>query len=244
MNRKKVWFWMVVGLVFVLPEALLLASCAPRLKVGELQSESQTVELDNAESVRAEITMGAGDLQVTGGAEKLLEADFTYNVAKMKPEVKSTDGTLVISHPEVRGYRTLQDIKDFRNEWDLRFNSQVPMNLRLNMGAGTSDLQLADLSLTGLDVTLGAGISTVDLSGDWVNDLEVNFDTGAAEITVKLPKKVGVRVEVEAGPTLVNARGLTKNGNAYTNAAYGVSDVTLQINIQAGIGAINLLEID
>lgn len=28
-----------------------------------------------------------------------------------------------------------------------------------------------------------------------------------------------------------------------TNAAYGVSDVTLQIDLQAGIGTINLLEI-
>jgi N-terminal domain of toast_rack, DUF2154 len=244
MNTQKGRFWMVVLFSLVLTGALLLAGCAPRLRVGELQSESQTVELDNAESVRAEITMGAGDLQVTGGAEKLLEADFTYNVAKMKPEVKSTDGTLVISHPEVRGYRTLQDIKDFRNEWDLRFNSQVPMNLRLNMGAGTSDLQLADLSLTGLDVTLGAGISTVDLSGDWANDLDVTFDTGAAELTVRLPKDIGVRVKIEAGPTVVNAPDLTKDGNVYTNAAYGVSDVTLHIDLQAGIGAINLLEID
>ena len=224
--------------------ALVLTSCSPKAGVGELQSESQSVELDDADAVNVEIKLGAGDLEVTGGAEKLLEADFTYNVAKLKPEVEFTDGTLVVQHPDVRGYRTLQDISDFRNEWDLRLNNDVPMNLSLDMGAGNSNLQLAGLSLTGLDVNLGAGISKIDLSGDWAHDLDVAFVSGAAEITVKLPKDIGVRVKVEAGPTLVNAPGLTKDGNVYTNAAYGTSDVTLQIDLQAGIGAINLLESD
>jgi len=186
--------------------------------------------------------LGAGDLVVTGGAKKLLEADFTYNVAKLKPEVEFTDGTLVVQHPDVRGYRTPQDIKDFRNEWDLRLNNDVPMNLSLEMGAGTSDLQLAGLSLTGLDIILGAGKCTVDLSGDRTRDLDAAINTGAANVTVRLPKDIGVRVEINAGPTTINASGLTKDGNVYTNDAYGVSDVTLQIKMEAGVGQINLEE--
>jgi hypothetical protein len=226
----------------VLLAALLLASCVSSddVRVGELRTESKSVELGDAKSVRVKMVLGAGDLVVTGGAKKLLEADFTYNVAKLKPEVEFTDGTLVVQHPDVRGYRTPQDIKDFRNEWDLRLNNDVPMNLSLEMGAGTSDLQLADLSLTGLDVTLGAGKSTVDLSGDWARDLDVAIDAGAANITVRLPRDVGVRVEVYAGLSTINAPSLTKDGNVYTNAAYGVSDVTLRINIKAGIGQLYL----
>ena len=225
----------------VLLAALLLASCSSDdVRVGELRTESQSVELGDARSDRVKMVLGAGDLVVTGGAKKLLEADFTYNVAKLKPEVEFTDGALVVQHPDVRGYRTPQDIKDFRNEWDLRLNNDVPMNLSLDMGAGTSDLQLAGLSLTGLDVTLGAGKSTVDLTGNWTRDLDVTFDTGAANITVRLPGDVGVRVEVAAGVGRIEASGLKQNGNVYTNAAYGASEVTLDINILAGIGQINL----
>jgi hypothetical protein len=225
----------------VLLAALLLASCSSDdVKVGELRTESKSVELGDAKSVRAEINMGAGDLEVTGGAEKLLEADFTYNVAKLKPEVEFTAGTLVVQHPDVRGYRTLQDIRDFRNEWDLRLQDGVPMDLKVNMGAGNSNLQLAGLSLTGLDIKQGAGKSSIDLSGDWTGDLGGTLDVGAADLTVRLPRDVGVRVEVNAGVGTINAPGLTKDGNVYTNAAYGVSDVTLRLNIQAGIGRINL----
>ena len=221
--------------------ALLLASCSSDdVRVGELRTESKSVELGDARSVLVKMVLGAGDLVVSGGAEKLLEADFTYNVAKLKPEVEFTDSTLVVQHPDVRGYRTLQDIRDFRNEWDLRLNNDVPMNLSLDMGAGTSDLQLAGLSLTGLAVNLGAGNYTVDLSGDWARDLDVTIKAGAANITLRLPRDVGVRVEVEAGVGRIEASGLKQDWNVYTNEAYGTSEKTMQVDIEAGIGQINL----
>ena len=221
--------------------ALLLASCSSDdVRVGELRTESKSVELGDARPVLVKMVLGAGDLVVSGGAEKLLEADFTYNVAKLKPEVEFTDGTLVVQHPDVRGYRTLQDIRDFRNEWDLRLNNDVPMNLSLDMGAGTSDLQLAGLSLTGLAVNLGAGNYTVDLSGDWARDLDVTIKAGAANITLRLPRDVGVRVEVEAGVGRIEASGLKQDWNVYTNEAYGTSEKTMQVDIEAGIGQINL----
>jgi len=231
-------------IALLLIAALLLAGCAPKARVGALQTESQSVELGDAGSVRVEINMGAGDLELTGGADKLMEADFTYNVAKIKPEVMYTDGTLVVRQPDSDGMPALPGITDFRNEWDLRLNNEVPMDLSVDMGAGTSNLQLAGLSLTGLDINLGASESTVDLTGDWAQDLDVSIDAGAASLTVRLPRDIGVRVVVDRGPTVIEASGLTKDGNVYTNAAYGVSDVTLQIELQAGIGAINLLESD
>ena len=219
---------------------MLLAGCSSGAKVGPLQMESQSVELGDAKSVNVNISMGAGNLAVSGGAAKLLEADFNYNVAKLKPDVRYTDGTLVVRQPEVKGLPVLQGITDFRNEWNLRFDHAVPMNLKVNMGAGNSDLQLAGLSLNRLDVILGAGKSAIDLNGGWVHDLDVTIDTGASDITVLLPKNVGVRVEVDRGPTAIDASGLTQDGDTYTNAAYGTSQVTLQLHIKAGIGLLDL----
>lgn len=114
------------------------------------------------------------------------------------------------------------------------------MDLSVIVGGGSSNLQLAGLQLTRLDVNQGAGMSTIDLSGGWKRDLDVSIDTGAADITVRLPKDVGARVEVEAGPTAIEATGLRREGNVYTNNAYGVSDVTLHVAMKAGIGRINL----
>jgi hypothetical protein len=224
----------------LLSAGLLLAACSPQVRVGQLRTESQSVELGDTKPIRVEIEFGAGDLHLTGGAAELLEADFTYNVQELKPEVEYTDGTLVVRQPGNQGLPNLLGVQDFRNEWDLRLSDQVPMYLRLDMGAGTTDLQLAGLALTGLEVSLGAVQGTLDLSGDWASDLDIAIDTGAADFSVRLPSEVGVRVEVEAGPTAIDARGLTKAGNVYTNAAYGVSPVTLRINLEAGIGRLSL----
>lgn len=228
----------LIGLVLL--SALLLASCVSQARVGALQTESQSVELGDDEPVSVEINLGAGDLTVAGGAEKLLEADFTYNVDRLKPEVTYQNGVLSVRHPDNEGLPVLQGISGFRNEWDLRLHDAVPMTMKVNMGAGSSDLQLAGLALTNLDVDLGAGRSTLDLRGDWAQDLGVSIDSGAAEIIVQLPRDVGVRVKIEAGPTSIDAPGLKKAGNVYTNAAYGTAPVTLDIDIQAGVGSIKL----
>jgi hypothetical protein len=227
-------------IILVLFAALLLGSCSPKASVGALQTESQSVELGDAQSVRVEINMGAGNLDVTSGADKLLEADFTYNVAKLKPEVKYTDGTLVVWQPNSKGLPALQSITDYRNEWGLRLSDEVPMDLRVVLGAGSSNLNLTGLSLTRLNVILGAGEYTIDLSGDWTRDLDVTIDTGAANIRLRLPRDVGVRVRVDAGPHTIETPDLTQDGDVYTNAAYGVSDVTMQVDMETGIGQINL----
>jgi hypothetical protein len=227
-------------IALVLFATMLLAGCSSEARVGALRNEAQSVELGDAGRVQVEINLGAGDLDLTGGAAKLLEADFNYNVAKLKPDVEYTNGKLVVRQPKVNGLPALRGIADYRNEWSLRLNDEVPMDLKVDVGAGTSDLQLAGLSLTRLDVILGAGIYTLDLSGDWARDLDVTIDAGAADIRVRLPKDIGTRVKIEDGPHTIEATGMTQDGDGYTNAAYGASEVTLQVNMRAGIGRINL----
>jgi D-alanyl-D-alanine carboxypeptidase len=241
MKKRNVRFWAAALLALVLLGGLL-AGCAPEVRVGALQTESQSVELGDAKSVRVQIDMGAGDLEVKGGAAKLLEADFAYNVARLKPEVKYSDGTLVVRQPDTNGFPNIQSVTNFRNEWGLHLNDQVPMNLSVAVGGGSADLQLAGLSLTGLDVNLGAGQYTMDLTGGWARNLDATVDAGAANVTVRLPRDVGVRVKVEDGPHTVQATGLTADGGAYTNAAYGTSKVTLQVGLKVGIGRITLEE--
>src|SRR5512141_2666328 len=114
-------------ITLVLFAAVLLAGCGSQARVGALQTESQSVELEGAKSVRVQINLGAGNLQMTAGPEKLLEAGFSYNVAALKPVVKYADGALVVRQPDVKGLPALQGITDFQNEWDLRLYDAVPM---------------------------------------------------------------------------------------------------------------------
>src|SRR3712207_5772856 len=68
----------------------LACDVAPRrVEVGELRTETRSVDVEGADSVRANVRIAVGELDVGAGAEdpRLLEADFAYNVAAWRPRV-------------------------------------------------------------------------------------------------------------------------------------------------------------
>jgi hypothetical protein len=222
---------------------LFMGSCgAPGQQVGEMQRQSESVDLENAQSARVELRMGAGELNVSGGADALMEADFSYNVSEWEPEV-SYDVSGETGELSVEQGSSDEGVRvggDARNEWEVRFNDEVPTDLQVEMGAGESDLDLDSLTLTGLDLEMGAGQTTVDLTGDYGQDLEASIEGGVGEATVLLPSEVGVRARAEGGLGKINAEGLQREGDSYVNDAYGDSDVTLEVDVQGGVGQINL----
>ena len=260
MNSKRV---VLASLMVVIGVLFAVTGCDEGARVGDLQTKSETIELGDAESVSVEIEMGAGELDVSGGAGELMEATFTFNIDELDPEVTYSGGKLMVQHADVKeGIGTFFDLDEYRNEWDLRFNEDVPMDMTIDLGAGRTDLALGSLALSSLemnavagdvdldmsgsqalnqlDFDMGAGKVTFDLTGDWQDDLDATIQGGVGDLTLRLPGDIGVRVEVDTGIGSVDTRGLTKDGDSYTNDAYGESDVSLLINIDGGVGKISL----
>jgi hypothetical protein len=210
-------------------------------EVGKMQDESKSVDPKNAESARAQLKMGAGELHITGGADQLMEADFSYNVSEWKPkvsyDVSGQKGELIVKQG---GANSGSLDGKARNEWDITMNDELPTDLVVKVGAGESDLDLDSLSLTGLDLQMGAGKTTVDLTGDYAQSFDASIQGGVGEATVMLPSEIGVKAKAEGGLGKINAKGLKKVGDSYVNGAYGESDVTLNVDVQGGVGEINL----
>jgi hypothetical protein len=206
---------------------------------GPLETETRSVQLGGAKTVRAEIRMGAGELTLGGGARDLFEGEFSYNLARWKPEVEysvtGSRGLLTVRQPENSG-----SIGNSKYKWDLHFNNQVPLELSVELGAGKSTLELGTLALSRLDVRVGVGKTTVDLAGDWKNDLEAHIRGGVGKVTVRLPRDAGVVVHAKGGIGKINAPKLQRQGDNYVNEAYGKSPVTVTVDVEGGIGQINL----
>ncbi len=207
---------------------------------GPLQTESQTVKLGGAKSVDVQLRMGAGEMKVDGSAPNLLDAEFSYNVDRAKPQVQYTvsgdRGTLTIEQPSGSG----SGGHDARYSWDLHLSDKVPMNISVEQGAGRTELNLASLALNSLSVQVGAGESYVDLTGDYKHDVVARIHGGVGKATVKLPRDVGVRVMARGGIGAINAHDLIKQGDVYVNDQYGRSPVTVRVEVEGGIGEINL----
>lgn len=207
---------------------------------GPLETENKTVKLGVAKSANVEIQMGAGELNLGGGAKDLMEAEFTYNVPRWKPEVQynvsGTTGQLTVrQHAHTGGPRGAR-----KNQWDLRLNNSVPMDLRVELGAGKSNLVLGSLSLENLQVHMGVGEAVVDLGGDWKNNLRANIEGGVGKATVRLPRDVGVEVHATGGIGEIHAAEFRKQGNTYVNESFGKSPITLRIDVSGGVGEIDL----
>ena len=119
---------------------------------------------------------------------------------------------------------------------------RVPIDLRVQMGAGHSNLRLSSVTVKDLEVHMGAGQLDLDLTGERKTSVNGTIEGGVGQATVHLPKNVGVHVEATGGIGSVDARGLTRDGSAYVNEAYGKSPTTIELTIHGGVGEIRLIE--
>lgn len=231
----------------LLASAVLLLSMTSCVCVGErvelvdLRTEEQTIDLGGAERVVIELEIGIGKLSVRGGSSALLDAEFTYNVEEWAPtvdySVKDGTGHLSITQPDAEG-KSAPD--KARNEWKLSLSEEVPLELSIDMGVGNVQLDLGDLRLTDLSVDQGVGNVKINLVGVRTGDLTASVDGGVGAITVQVPSSIGVRVEADTGIGSFSTHGLKKRGNAYVNDAYGETESTITLSIDAGIGKITV----
>src|SRR5437870_2012476 len=102
---------------------LLLSGCEfDHTATGPLRDEPVSVERGQVERANIEFDMGAGEMTLRSGADKLLEGHFEYNVPSWKPQVRTSingsHATITIKQPahgHTGGNR--------RYLWDLTLNN-------------------------------------------------------------------------------------------------------------------------
>lgn len=220
--------------------ALLISACnVTQMDPGPTQTSHETVELGKAETVRAEIKMGAGELRLDSGGDKLLAASFRYSESLGQPSVSytagGTEGRLTI-HPA----QDTTSIGKSVNEWELHMGTSSPLDAVVHMGAGKASLDFSKASLRSLEVHMGAGELDLNLAGSYTKDVSAQVSSGVGEARIRLPKNFGVIVEAKAGVGGVNAKGLSKRDGRYYNDAYAEGKPALHLDVKGGVGEVTL----
>jgi N-terminal domain of toast_rack, DUF2154 len=221
---------------------LLLSACGVgSVPAGETRHETKSIELDKSETTRVEIHMGAGELHVKASTPKLLEADFTYNVPDWKPVVEykpgPSGGELTISQPKDASTHFSNTVYT----WDLKLTDQKPLDLTANLGAGEATLELGQMNLRNVSVSLGAGELKMDLRGEPKHDFNVRIQGGVGEATVQLPKDVAISATATGGIGEINTTGLEKRDGVWVNPERLNAPVTVHLDVKGGIGEIHLV---
>jgi len=227
-------------LALLLVAALGSAACVMH-PAGPMQHDSSAIERDKAEMVRVDLRMGAGELRIDSGADKLANATFDYNVAAWKPEVRYTSsggtGDLTIRQPNDT---SINFGGSQRNEWSVRLSRDVPMEITAHFGAGDATLNLGGLDLRRVEMSMGAGDLNLDLRGTPKTSYSVNVSGGVGDSKVYLPSGVGIEAFATKGVGEIEASGLHQDGNRYYNDAFANSPVKIHLDIHGGVGDIHL----
>ena len=212
--------------------------------IGDLQFQNRIVGRQGVTTAAVSIELGTGTLALGAGDQGIMSGVFHYNVADWDPKVRyqinGSAGKLRVSQNGGEGLFAPWDWNDVENDWDLLLNPAVAIDLDVELGAGDSTLDVGDLNLSGLTVESGAGDATVDFAGNHAGALNASIETGSGSLVVILPRDTGVRVTVDHGAGEIDAPGLTRNGDIYTNADFGTAAETLDLKIEAGAGNIEL----
>jgi len=223
------------------------------------QSFKQTIDLKNIKTLQAELQINAGTFKLTTQEQPKVDAGFTYSRPGWKPLVKFTEATGVLSIKQPEEKNTNMQDKD-QNDWNLKLPRTLPTNLKFRMGAGEGTIDLSQAKLNRLEVEAGAGEFKFNLANTSVADLKVSAGVGAlilnltgnrtrnlhaeisggiGDLTLVLPRNVGVRVKV-SGLGGVESASLRKQNGYYVNDAYGKSAQSLDITVSAGLGSIKM----
>ncbi|WP_019240919.1 MULTISPECIES: toast rack family protein [Bacillus] len=217
---------------------LILTSCSIPF-IGDEKEESILVEKDKAKQLDVELKVGVGELAISNGTDEWVEGNVKHNVKKLEPVVsydkRGNKGAIVIEQKDIK----FPKVGNIKNKWDIRLTNEVPMILSVNAGASISKLDLQGLKLKQLDIEAGVGDLTVDLGGKWEKNFDANIKTGVGEAVVILPSKVGVKITCDKGVGKIRAQDLISKGNGvYVNKAYEDADVTLDVNVEMGVGEV------
>ena len=225
----------------LIPLIFGLAACQfDSTPAGPTRETAIHLERGNIERAKLDLNMAAGEMTVRGGASKLVEGRFEFNVPSWEPKVDSANNgshaTIKISQPEnahLGGNR--------HYVWDLQLNDHVLLDLGINCGAGQAQLNLGDLDLRRVEVHMGAGQVDLDLRGKPTRDYEVEVSGGVGQATVRLPDNVGIWAEAHGGLGSITVTGLDKRDSHWENNLYDKAKVNVRIKVEGGIGEIRII---
>ena len=109
--------------------------------------------------------------------------------------------------------------------------------------AGAAEVILTGLGNSRCDrITFSGGVGTalLDLSGVWASDAKLDVSMTMGELTLQLPRNVGVRVEMAKFLASFADAGWTREGNIYLSPGYAASERKVEISLSTTIGNVNV----
>jgi len=124
-------------------------------------------------------------------------------------------------------------------DWDFSLTDQIPLALDLEMGVGDMSVDLSNLILQSLEINQAIGELNLTLAeGD---DYRAELSQAIGSIIIELPEDCGVRIEISrAISTLSLPSSFEHRGGYYYSSNYDTSDFKIDLEVNQAIGSIEI----
>ena len=151
---------------------------------GKVSGENRVIPLGEVDSLKVIIKFGAGKLDLISGQEDVFEGNFQYDKSILRPNIQyetlGETGILTLS----------QSIKKdldlpfpYKNIWNLKLPSGVPLQLYINTATYSGDIDLTNLQIENFYLNSGASQTNIVFNQPNLIDLKnINIKTGASTI--------------------------------------------------------------
>ena len=218
---------------------LATTRCAP---AAPPQTLTRSMSRADATAVQLELKMTSGNLHLSGGTGRLVDATFRHAASLRPPRFLYVERG---SAGYAQIYQSLDDAPLFGTadeDWQVQLTDRVPLGCLLTLGTGKAEVDLRGLQLMRLVIRGRADELTLDLRNirTSTSGLSVMLFNAPGVTTVYLPHHLGVHVR--SNNPLIEIEGpLQPLGDDWVNAAFGNAPATVSIMIDEEAGPVRLI---
>jgi hypothetical protein len=222
------WPWLAVGL----GAWYIVGSVVPR---GPGLTEVLAIPLEVATESAVRIRFGAGELATrTAAPGQLVDGSFLGGVTYRQ----SGPGSVELEQDTTHGWPWL----DRGFKWTVGLTAEVPLDLRLDVGASRNVLDLRDLRVRSLELHTGASDTRILLPRA-AGATSVRAEAGAASLVLEVPNGVAARIRtrVVLGSVQVDQSRFPPVSGGYESPDYATAANRVDVDVQGGVGSLRVV---
>lgn len=204
---RRIW-WPLSGLVWALLAAAVLwalvysPALLPSVTVGELNHETLSEPLGEAKSaaVQLDLSINHSEIHARENGSELIYADlFVYGDAILDSSGTAVKNVYLHQGPfSTNTWWNFGWLMTNSQPWDIQLTTEIPLQLEVDAGTGSTDIDLTGMSLESLDIHAGTG--SIDLVlPEGQETFPFQFDGGTGSMNIIAPKNTAFELEVDGG---------------------------------------------
>ena len=189
---------------------------------------------ESVKKAKINLNVGAIKVNVNGSTNKLVTGNYESNISSVLITEKIRDDVIEYTIENDKNFRGISHGRAV-NTLNFKLSNLIPIDLSVNAGASSIDLDLREKKISGVSVDSGASTISLTLGSEVLDGAKIYMNTGASKFNIKVSKDIGANIKIDAPVSSNNFNKLKQiNKNEYETENFGSATKKINFDIKAG----------